>query len=577
MRRKTLAFSALDLPALDRCENFLPCALPALQGRCGQTYLPVIAAADKSITKIDARDVTNPDVLQKLTTEASGSFAFGPACGESRPITIPDWRPHDLTQATGSAVIGLIDTGMAFWNRRFVIEGRPQFSGMAFLDLNGTAETLSQTEIGALCADADRPGGDEWIRNYLGQRFPQSIYGLRCGRAGLLQPGEMSHGTAIADIAGRFDPGRPGTAPALFGLELPQEVLLDSSGGSLEVMIETAIRMLVAMIETSPGVTDATSIVICLPFGFPGGPHDGSRDSARALRGMMTDSAFAHVHLVLPTGNHLQHRCHARLPKDLGSGTESPPLGWFLEPMDRSANTLDIYYRGAPPVLKLTAPDGRSATHPFADAQFARLLDGDAVIGGAWKRKVETPEGWSRLRVTLGATAALEPSLAVTPSGCWTVELHAPDAEIRDVNFWLLRDDWPGRGAAAQQYLQSCLVDPTYASTGPYGVELVDDSAGDSLIRRAGTASVLTTAIADRIVSVGARERIFADGETRPAGYSGLPYDGVEREYEVVDDPAPRAGTPAIGNGSPELFRVSGTSVAAALRASRIAAQINGA
>jgi hypothetical protein len=575
MRRTALRFTAVDLPTIDRFENFLPAALPALQHRCGCAFLPVIATGGGPTMKISAADVLKPDTLRHLCESTADTLAFGPACAQPRTIPMPSWKPHSASRNPDRAVIGLIDTGIAFWNPRFVVNGTPQFAGMAYLDLDGEPEPLTRTEIAELCAKARGSDGDQRVRDILADRFPQSIHGKQCGTPGLLQPDEMSHGTAMADLAGRFDPAKPDAAPTLYGLELPQEVLLDSSGGSLEVVLIPAIKALVAMIEAAPSMTDRTDIVICLPFGFPGGPQDGSRASVRALRALMEDSAFAHVHLVLPMGNHLQHRCHARLP-DLEPQTDSESLTWFLEPFDRSANTLDLFYRGAPPLLTLTAPDGRTAAHPFAYAPLATLSDGDAVVGAAWNRAAETADGWSRIRLTLGPTAAAEPKADVAQSGGWSIRLRAPGSPVKDLNAWILRDDWPGRGARAQNHLQSRFVDPAYVAAGPFGIAPPDDSAGKSLIRRAGTASVLTTAKAERIVCVGATARIHAGGPLQPAAYSGQPYDGAPTDYELVDDPAPSAGTPALGNGGPGLFAVSGTSVAAALRAGSIAARING-
>jgi len=541
---------ALPLP-----DNFLPVALPHVQAGGSGLRLPVIDIASGAVAAVlDTGALLDAAALTLLPAGPDGSrqhLMFGPPARDcvtcaATPLSAP------ARAAGAESMVGIIDIGIAFWNPCFAPGGMPQFRSVSFLHLAGPAgpgepatrrTVLGAAEIAALCATARAPGGERRVRAELAARFPQSLH------AGPDRWGaQLGHGTAMADLAGR------GGAP-LFGLELPRAVLEDSTGGTLEAMIVPAIRELVARMQADPAAGRDTRMVVLLAFAWTGGPQDGTRPGARVLSELMASPAMQGVSLVLPMGNHRASACHAR-------AVMPQALGWALPPDDHSLNTVELFHDAPAARLRLTDPAGTTAEWALPAGPALALLQQDGrTVGMGWQSEPE-PGGRRRLRLTLAGTASAGPVRPVARAGTWRVALtdDAPAPSARRVEAWILRDDLHGSDRRRAPFRQSRFVALPLAE------------GGGGTIPEAGTGSALATAGGASVQRVAALERPGPGQPARPARYSGQPMDPALPVVSVlVDDPRPDAGVPALGNGGARRFRVSGTSVAAALHAGRIA------
>ncbi len=485
---------------------------------------------------------------------------------DSRIRTINFRQAPLLSQDDGKDVILVIDYGIAFWNRRFRNQaGECRFREIQFLDFDPDTDTnpidtspigfLDAADIASFCATADAQGHGPVV-NSLSQTFGRSFYGT--------QPDldHLWHGTAMADLAGGADP-QDGADTILFGLELPTSSVRDRSGDTLQSVMPSALAAGLAMTSAY----EDRPLVIVLAFAFPAGPHDGSHPIASAIADFLeTDRLNGRdVTLMLPAGNHLQDRCCARLPAT-GSNTDVPSVFWHVPPDDFSVNTVEICV-DAPenPTLVLTAPYGETAEITLAQGQIASLLMNGAEIGGV--HNIPSFGSKTKLRLSLAATAWQSPSVRPPPYGNWRIGIKAQS----DADLWILRDDTTRDETKARPNRASFFADHLYEERdrlGNYGLD--DTSTG--MLRRSGTASIMTTGGDPAVVAVQANERLGTN-PIQQAMYSGRHFDGsaMTRE-ELVDDGWTGRGTHAVGNGTDRVFSVSGSSSAAALAARRQAA-----
>lgn len=500
-------------------------------------------------------------------------------------------RPEAVFDRIGSdlAVIGLIDTGIAFWNPAFLRDGQPILERLAFVEFGGSLSGQPGLSSSILTADALQqlvdmargPGGDARLRAELGTRHPGSVHApFRGGPAA--QPGaRFSHGTAMLDavLRGLSEQAR------VIGVELPAEVLADASGAALECVVELALeaaaKQMIALRDSEQAAIKGT---VLLPYAFLGGPHDGSRVSVRRLRELIEDYRLARVDLtlVVPMGNHLDDRVHARLMRS-DDGRDRASVVWRLLPDDHSSNTVELLHRPGAFRLRLASPDGDAVEIDMSGAGFSLLVRDGRTIGAIWTAE---RSGWMRTRITLGPTVHRDARLTPAPAGAWRLTL----IEGAGLEAWILRDDVTLSSRAIPARRQSFFEDPDYRRVDDAVDPVSDDPAAPvSVIRRRGTASLLATAAfvgeGVGIEAVGAtwsRDRGADPAEWAHAVYSGRyrPEHPVgpslpEPTLMAVDAPRPTDGwmpdtETASGlraTGGNRRFAVSGTSVAAALRA----------
>jgi hypothetical protein len=542
-------FEGVNLP-----ENYVSRILPVLQGQAVGNVAVIQSGQGETSEKIDISVLNDPETFRKGPF-AEGTTWLGPLTENPDPLNIPlptsTSQPASLALRTSArpSVLCIIDVGIAFWNERFHDGTHSVFSDVGYLDLTtDTSPWLGSAEIARLISIGDHTSRDTLVRDELAQGFPQSIYAAKEQGHHILTPASFGHGTAMADLALRNKP-----VPT-YALELPGDVLLDSSGDLLEASLIQAIRTLRARIDSDPDITANYDVHVLLAFGYPGGPQDGSRAITQLLNHELT---LAGMNLIVPAGNHLQDQCHAQW-QSLESG--NAPLALFLPEEDYSATQLSIHYKGPRPDFTLRDPSGHALTWLSSNTRIILMKDADGLIIGV---ACEFPNAdGGEIRIALSPTAG---DGITVKAGRWHIQLteaYKNGDLTYDAMAWILRDDLSIPGAVARPRRQAWFDDDAYEVYGSHGAYAQTDTAA-CRVKRAGTASALTAGTSPRIHSVAATQ-MQSTGPVN-ADYSGRPITGVIPNTALVHTEIGSAGVLALGNGGATKFRVSGTSAAAAI------------
>lgn len=568
-----------DLPFLPY--NYLPAALPAIAGDSSAKARIVVTFPQPVSETMDAApryDIIDPKRLARPDQVTAFLRGLQDAIG---PRFIPQpWflgppttlrhepgnlrfldrgAPLDLaSQSDYSAVVVVVDAGIAFWNRRFQDPEGPRFHAIRFFDFdplvdsqgNPVPATLERDDLRGLCR-----GSEGEIMQYLRQRYPASFYGSAAAedRAGLW------HGTAMADLAAGHS-GVPDRRIALFGLELPTAMVQDYSGDSLTASLLAVLNAALAMTTR----IRETPVTILLPYAFSGGPQDGTHPAAQVISTFMAVHARAGLNIVVSAGNLLQDRLRARLPGTPGEGRPLR-LDWWEAPDDFSVNTVEALIENVAPMNGRASLDVKAPTNEEAlscgliEGQSRAILRAGAVVGAIMR--FQNKGNRARLRLSLMPSG--QRGMAVpAPHGRWV--LSTPSTQ--PVDLWILRDDNDRFFDREYPQRQSHFDHPMYRPTSKLGDPGRDDDPG-SPIMRSGTLSPLGTAAAVTVVQ--ADERLGNEAQ-RLAEYSGKPEGPLARDlHQLVDDGWAQCGVPAAANGSDRRVRVSGTSAAAALHVRR--------
>ncbi|HGG06853.1 MAG TPA: hypothetical protein ENK28_15445 [Aliiroseovarius sp.] len=545
----TAGLSAGNLP-----ENFVPVALPYLQRATAQNRMLITEKnGEITATIIEGNSISEPGL--KVFADDGGIAYFGPPTGNG-DVSLPEGGAARLTTPDPyRPTIAVIDTGLAFWNPEF----GEQVKQITFLgEKNDVLGVLDKDDLERRIKLIKNPSDVSDLFRTLAHAYPASIY------AHGLHPDSFSHGTAMANLASRTN------LNPIFGVELPATALFDRTGetltGVLLAAVQVAIRGFLAWI--GPNDLSLYPLRIVLSYGFTGGPHDGEHAAAQALKRVLDkvrkDNPKLDVTLFLPVGNALQDKIYAELGNVMQG--EKKGMAWFIPPDDFSQNTIELLCKGEGlPELLVTSPSGEKAKTSDQNNIGNLVLD-DNLIGNVELKR--NAGGWWRFRLTLAPTALGTGYLNAAPYGQWQVEVVGKNGPVTDIHAWILRDDHPDLKDPAGPQRQSWFFDPAYKEKGLDGAWILDDMNSTSRIKRAGTASVLSTAPASGIHVVQALHST-GQGFIR-SWYSALPMPGnMVTDQEVVDRGWPANGTSVLGNGTARQFQVSGTSVAAALRAGR--------
>lgn len=485
-------------------------------------------------------------------------YFMGPVTGGLRAdagmevfqITGAPWA--EATARVFDHAVVIIDAGIAFWNQRFRGLGGPRFRGVRYLDFDlpdqGQAGGLNEAGVEQVCSLADASGSAA-VMARLAADYPASVFGAAANP----DPQGFWHGTAVADLAAGAVPGEADHV-ALFGLELPRAVVADYSGETLTAMLA---MILPAAIQMTAGFA-AVPLTVVLPLGFPAGPQDGTHPAAVAIANALQMSGRTNVRVVVPAGNQLQDRCHARLGPDTGAS-----VGWDLPPDDYSTNEVEILGpAGAPLRLQLGGPgQGLVEAGLAVPNSYRRVLCGGQEIGILMRFADVGP--WSRTRLALWRTAS-EATGVATPHGRWTLASDGKDV----LEMWAFRDDRDPTADRARPRRPSRFWSAAYRLRDEAGAQPLTDDAGSAVLR-SGTLSVLATTVSPAVVVVEAAARLGGAAPVK-AGYSGRPAGGAPVPMPVsvlVDDGWPDRGVAVAANGSQRRMRMSGTSAAAGLQA----------
>lgn len=505
-------------------------------------------------------DPSEPSFLAgRGAAAASGSSALAQA--------LPPSRTGQADQ--GVAEMAVLDAGIAFWNPAFTDpNGQSRFATFSGLRLQAGQvvgpQVLTAQQLSDMVARGHSIPGDRENRRQLAILMPSSVYAPGPKGRDLFPPDEMAHGTAMSEMI-------LSTAPAdarLHGMELPQDVVRDLTGGLMTGVLVPAVRALIDQVIAARSDTKPFRMVMLVAFGFLGGPQEGMGVPAplvSALSALLASyrNIGVDVEMVVPMGNHLQDQAHARL-------TAGRSVGWRIQPDDHSANTLELIYQGRPARLRLTAPDGSKLKLRRKRAALGRILYQGRAIGAVWDEPLG--RGMWRTRISLTPSATRNTGLSHAPFGRWQVKLR----KGRAVQTWVLRDEVGFDPDPSAPSRRSWLEDGVRPLRDPLGYPFLNDNAAPAgaLVLRDGSASLLATHQQAQITSVGAQWSAKPDPTTAQSWYSGnalngMPPDqwadlsyGAQSEYRSIGPFGRRA---VLGNGSPRRYRAAGTSLAAAL------------
>ena len=586
--------------------NYLPAAFAAISGDPSARnrlliVLPIPGELRTSprYTIIDVKTLAKPLLTAQFVSALDGipnplgevRIFLGPEVDVTPEMPLPPSNAliginaaplGEMAQDSFDVAVVIIDAGLAFWNRRFRAIAGPRFQEIRFLDIQrpdfglGTANLLNAGQIAGLCNVADT-GGSAAVMDVLGQWFPNSYYGM----AGSADVDALWHGTAVADLAAGSEPGLAGAMDrvALFGIELPVSVLRDADGDALTAVLTILVDQ---VIEITKAISDK-HVVVALPFGFVGGPQDGTHLAAKTIDDILTShpDRAGRISFLVPAGNHLQDRCRARLPESQ-AGVSVLPVDWQIAPDDFSTNQIEILIDNVDPAdgrasLRI-APPGSAAVQAIGlkAGQCQQITLDGAIVGLLLRHaNVAMPPPQTdlraRLRLCLGPTGYGPGGMTPAPFGRWRLSTLS----VQPVDLWVLRDDRDSVGDQAFPRRMSWLDDPLYEDTAQNGAPVLVNPPG-SLVRRSGTLSVLATATSPPVRAVQADERLGVGPKT-PAFYSGSPEPvgaalvlamaRMAMTGMLVDDGTPLRGVMVAANGTERRMRFSGTSAAVGLAA----------
>lgn len=582
-------------PDLGATANLLPAILPSFQDPDERPVFASIspAARDQDERPILAITPVDPDNILARSAKETGTYNIeqdlpnqiltaglergaepGSRRMASKSLDLEFPEPRTERSTTGGAThIGIIDAGIAFWNRRFGSAFKSV--GLFSLAQGQITPQLSSAEIANAVAIGGTLAGDRENRALMQQRFPASVFASDDARPPLARPEVMSHGTAMADAILQT----AGPDPSLHALELPRWVLRDAGGDRLRSILSPAVLKLVKMIADKDPSSGPLRIKILLAYGFPGGSQRLDLTPVemihlRAVLNLLYAFSRIEVEIILPMGNHLQDQSHAVLP---AADEPREALRWRVLHHDHSSNTVEIFHRSAIPELAIRMPNGTEVVRP-AGTTFSAIEEDGALCALIYTNPVAA-DLW-RTTVCLFPTASRGVGVRC-PAGLWEVRVRDTDR----LEAWVRRDDSGFENDRAAPFRQSWFEHPAYRPRDAQGLPGLDDTLHPaSHVRRAGSVSLFAAhALADvgapnppgylPFRTVGAQWQ--GGGRIETAVYSGQPQQtGIKRPHaeHIVDSPGPFSGTRLRGNGSPRLYRVSGTSVAAAFELGRRAA-----
>jgi hypothetical protein len=478
------------------------------------------------------------------------------------PKPLPERRKPLATRPPCTAIVAVIDDGLAFAHERFrFATGATRFKyfwnqddstfDRAPQDLGWGRELLGD-EINTLLGSSTHAGviDEDEVYRKAGQR---------------LVARRVKHGTHVMDIACGLDPQEANaSSPYLIGVQLPQWVTKETSGGLLTPIVYAALTYILSradQIAVDDG-TAALQVVINLSYGTIAGPHDGTTPLERAIDQLIAARATP-LRVVLPAGNHYLAQCHARFEMDEAAAPDYPvrELHWRVQPEDQSASFMEIWLPESADIAVRITPPAAPAS-PWIDA------------GGLWSWL--TADGHVRFRarymnsagerpwilLAMAPTAQIEPN-PTAPSGTWLVEIKNKGDAIA-VDAWVQRGDtpfgYPLRGR------QSRFEDRDYVRFDLAGRANESDNVA-SPIRRRDTINALATE--QNAIVIGG----FRRSDYHPSRYSGagpaltptsipLPRIGPDAAA-VADDSVALHGVLAAGTRSGSVVAMAGTSVAA--------------
>lgn len=407
----------------------------------------------------------------------------------------------------------------------------------------------------------------------------------------------FTHGTHVLDIAAGHHPSENRIDRPIVAVQLPPEVVEQSSGSKMDLYAISAIEYILSRAEWLAADGGPLPVVITMSYGFIAGPHDGTTHLEKAIDLRLEAYRKKHgvqAELVLSAGNSHLSRCHARCAFEDIAAPEDPSekksvmLEWRILPDDKTDSFVEVWLPSDEDIqykpslirklpddtriqVRVTAPDGtQSEWVTGVNGHTERLVSaGDPAASNAAVAEVKYlfaggETNRAMFRITVGPTAMLEADLSgpTAPAGIWKIEIEQLDIEdSASIDCWVQRDDtiygYPQRGR------QSYFENGGYDVSNENGIPIVEDSdaAPGALVRRRSLVSAMATGKTPIVVGA------YDAKDHRPADYSsGGPATATDPRPHVLgigDWSRVGYGILAAGGKSGSVVASNGTSAAA--------------
>ncbi len=561
----------------------------------GVTVIPIIAdvgflsllADDEQLSSLARATVIGPPLPEDAVNFAS-----------SEPETIVPQITNK--KKPRKAVVGIIDDGIAFGNKRFQLANNTTRVEYAWVQDGVTTggsspvqygKEFSKTGVGAttgidqLIADCSTNGGFDEEKFY--RLTGQSDFSRDVFKTVALQ---SSHGTHVMDVAAGEKPEDNVTDRPIVCVQLPATATADTSGSKFDPYVLDAVRYIVDRADrvAAREGKGPLPIVINFSYGIVAGPHDGTSSLEIGLDQIINARrAFAPdapLEIVLPSGNSRENRVHASINFDQADSIQN--LNWRVPPDDRTSSFTEIWLPYRDPVAPLPSRMGASLQFPANGSESPTLpevhntgyigsINGDPVCM-IFYRRAPFPTDRGQYFIALLPTAFLDSPSTLAPSGVWKIKLKNTSLDCSElVETWIQRDDTPY--GYPQRGRPSHFDQPDYERFSVTGLPITHDNP-DCVVKRAGTISALATGEETIIVSGVQRQ------DLKMANYSAggpvlakrqLPVDPLRPDVaSISDDSNVFQGVFGSGTRSGSVVVLNGTSVAAPAIARWVATEI---
>ncbi|MEQ9333494.1 hypothetical protein [Thalassobaculum sp.] len=492
---------------------------------------------------------------------------------EPEPAPGPGHTPPPIRCPKGSAVMAVIDDGIAFANNLFrdgLTSTRIQLAYiMAAAHRHGGKGKPGETQ--GLTLDKSRI--DRLLNECtsLGLLDEETFY----ARAGLFDlfgghfspvAHRRSHGTHVAALAAGYEiDAAPRTRPIICA-SLPPRVTQDTSGQNLYPSLLLALKRLrrEALRFRMPG-GKRPPVVYNFSYGTLDGPHDGTGRIPRLFQRLVGGDQTQVSRMVLPAGNGNLSRTHALA--DFAK-TDRVTLDLRVVPDDRTASYVELWMpdggSGKPDYVdvRVTPPGGPQSPPVRANSgESVSLVDHEGQeVGRLSCGRESGPGSRGVIVLSVNPTASLAQKAKLAPAGRWRIVIGKRSIAAGEaVEVWVRRDDTlPGFPPFGRQ---AHFDNASYRRFDGLGYPLAVDPPGtDCPVRRAGTLSGIATGEAPLVIAG------FTHSNSLLSDYSAAgpveSRDGPDAAARS-DDSVVLTGVLSAGSRSGTMVRLSGTSVAA--------------
>lgn len=398
---------------------------------------PDLASLQAVRAQVSRLKIARP-VLPQLG-DALPALGAGPAAGT---------RPGGFDGR--GVVIGFVDNGCAFAHRNFIVRdpgSRVQRSRVTRLwdqskqnpawpaptGFNYGSELpldqfdmLTGQRLGSLQSNAPELPMEE--------RHGRFGYVIQENIDGILTRSNFAHGTHVMDIAAG-NGETPGMAPAaeLMFVQMPPYAIKESTEAASANHLLDGIAYIFDRAGDRPAVVN-------ISYNSYIGPHDGTGLIEVGLDEFLQRPNRA---IVISAGNGGDQDCHAA--RTIAAG-DSATLRWQIKPGDKTANFVEIWYRGDATLSVDLVRDGGSGPDEAVPPGRKRLVLANGQPAGAIIHRVDDRGSNGQNQVLIGVDprfgSATEP---LDVSGTWVILITNTGRAPVSCHAWIERDN---RGAS---------------------------------------------------------------------------------------------------------------------------------